>query len=63
MRSYRRRRRKDRMVLRVEVGHAELEELVKRGYLEASDRSNLSAIEWAGTTFLSDALGGWLRDV
>ena len=60
MRLYRKRRRHQRRVVRIEIDAADLEELVKRGYLGANDREDLSAIEWAANAFLSDALGGFL---
>jgi hypothetical protein len=52
MRQYRRRRRLKRLVVSVELEPAEIEVLVKRGYLDPGDRGNLGPIQEAA----SDAL-------
>ena len=56
MRQYRHRRRWKRLVVRVELDPAEIEVLVKRGYLDPRDRENLGPIEEAANNFVSDAL-------
>jgi len=56
MRHYRRRRRWKRLVVRVELEPAEIEILVKCGYLDPRDRGNLGAIQDAANDFISDAL-------
>jgi hypothetical protein len=43
MRLYRRRRRRGRRIVRVEIDAAEVEALVRRGYLEPKDREDRSA--------------------
>jgi hypothetical protein len=45
MRQYRRRRRWKRLVVRVELEPAEIEVLVKRGYLDPKDRENFGPIQ------------------
>jgi len=59
MRLYRRRRRRQDRILRIEIAAAEIDELVKRGYLDPNNCMDLSAIGLAASAFLSDALGGW----
>jgi hypothetical protein len=59
MRLYRQRRRHQLRVMRLEIAAAEIEELVKRGYLDPKYRGDLSAIEFAAGDFLSATLGGW----
>ena len=56
MRQYRRRRRWKRLVVRVELEPAEIEVLVKRGYLDPRDRENLGSIQEAANDFISSAL-------
>ena len=56
MRQYRRRRRWKRLVVRVELEPAEIEVLVKRGYLDPRDRENLGPIQEAANDFISNAL-------
>ena len=60
MRLYRRRRRRGRRPFKVELDVADIDALVKRGYLDPKERDDLSAIAWAATGFLSDALGAFL---
>jgi hypothetical protein len=47
-------------MVRIEIAPADFEQLVKRGYLGPNDREDLSAIEFAASSFISDALGGFL---
>jgi hypothetical protein len=56
MRRYRRRLRWKRLVVRVELEPAEIEVLVKRGYLDPGHRENFGAIQEAANNFISDAL-------
>jgi hypothetical protein len=56
MRLYRRRRRSNSRVVRVEVADTEIEELVKRGYLGPNDRTDLTEIGLAASACLSDTL-------
>jgi len=58
MRLYRRRRRSNSRVARVEIAATEIEELVKRGYLDPKDRADLSEIGLAASACLSDTLWG-----
>jgi hypothetical protein len=53
-----RRRRLKRLVVSVELEPAEIEVLVKRGYLDPGDRENLGPIQEAANAFISDALVG-----
>ena len=46
--------------IRVEIDAAEVEALVRRGYLEPKDREDQSAIEAAANAAISDLLGGFL---
>jgi hypothetical protein len=56
MRSYRRRQRHKWQAVRIEIAAAEVDALVKRGYLEPKNRDDQTAIEEAATAFISDAL-------
>jgi hypothetical protein len=56
MRQYRRRRGLKRLVVRIELEPAEIEVLVKRGYLDPRDKGNLGPIQEAANNFISDAL-------
>jgi len=56
MRQYRRRRRWKRLVVSVELEPAEIDVLVKRGYLDPGDKENFGAIQEAANNFISDAL-------
>ena len=56
MRQHRRRRRWKRLVVSVELEPAEIEVLVKCGYLDPRDRENLGAIQEAANNFISDAV-------
>jgi hypothetical protein len=39
---------------------ADIKELMKRGYLGPNDREDVSALEFAASSFISDSLGGFL---
>jgi len=56
MRAYRRRRRQGALSVRVGLVPSDIAALVKRGYLESEARKDLSAIEEAADTFISDSL-------
>jgi hypothetical protein len=56
MRTFRKRRRRKYRVIRIEIHPAEIDELVKRGYLDQKDRDDLRAIEQAANLFFSDTL-------
>jgi hypothetical protein len=56
MRQYRRRRRRNRFLVRVELYAAEIDALVRLGFLDPKDRDDLSTIQQAADAFLSDAL-------
>jgi hypothetical protein len=42
--------------VRIEIAPVEIDELVKRGYLDQKDRDDLRAIEQAANLFFSDTL-------
>jgi hypothetical protein len=56
MRLYRRRRRLQLRLVRVEISREELETLVTRNYLQPSDCDDLSAVKFAVNAFISDQL-------
>jgi len=56
MRVYRHRRRRQWLSVRIEIDAAEVDALVQRAYLAATDRGDLSEIGQAVSAFLSDAL-------
>jgi hypothetical protein len=58
MRSYRQRQRRQWRSVRIEMAAAEIDALVKRGYLDPKNRHHLAAIGEAATAFISDALFG-----
>jgi hypothetical protein len=58
MRSYRQRQRRQWRSVRIELAAAEIDALVKRGYLDPKNRDDLAAIGEAATAFISDALFG-----
>jgi hypothetical protein len=60
MRHYRRRRRRGKRIVRVEIDARKVEELVRRRYLDPEDRENLGEIEFAVSALVSDVLGGFL---
>jgi hypothetical protein len=55
MRLYRRRQACQRRVVRIEINAAEIDDLVKRGYLGPEAREDWNAIERAANAFFSDA--------
>jgi hypothetical protein len=56
MRLFRKRRKFRRRVAKVEVDPAEIDALIRRGYLDPSDRDDLEALGAAVTACFSDAL-------
>jgi hypothetical protein len=56
MRTFRRRRKRKYRVIRIEIHPAEIDELVKRDYLDQKDRADLRAVEQAANLFFSDSL-------
>jgi hypothetical protein len=56
MRRYRRRRRLRRLTVRIEVDQFEADALVKRGYIDETERDDLTAIGDAVSAFISDVL-------
>ena len=58
MRAFRHRRRRGVRCVRVQVGRAEVDGLVAKGYLPPGDRENTEALEFAASSFISDALLG-----
>lgn len=60
MRSFRRRRRFKRLVVRVELEKADIQALIQRGYLASTDCCDLVALEAAANFAVSDLLGGAL---
>jgi hypothetical protein len=58
MRSYRQRQRRQWRSIRIEIAAVEIDALVKRRYLDPTNRDDLAAIGEAATAFISDALFG-----
>jgi hypothetical protein len=58
MRSYRQRRRRKCQSVRIEIAAAEIDALLKRGYVDPNNRDDPTAIGEAATAFISDALFG-----
>jgi hypothetical protein len=56
MRTFRRRRKHKYRVIRIEICPLEIDELVKRGYLDQKDRDDRRTIERAANLFFSDML-------
>ena len=56
MRNYRRRRGRGLRCIQVQVGPAELDGLVAKGYLLSGDREHIGAIESAIEDLMSDRL-------
>ena len=58
MRRYRKRQKRGFRIARIQIGLAEIEGLIKRGYLSRGDKENVKAVEFATNDFLSEALLG-----
>jgi hypothetical protein len=57
MRRYRKRQRRGQRIVRVQIGLAEIEALVSRGFLGPGDREDPIAIEYGLSVLIDDALG------
>ena len=58
MRRYRKRQKRGFRIVRIQIGLAEIEGLIERGYLPRGDKENVKAVEFATDDFLSEALLG-----
>ena len=58
MRRYRKRQKRGFRIVQIQIGLAEIEGLIERGYLERGDKENVKAVEFATNDFLSEALLG-----
>ena len=59
MRAYRRRRRRGKRCVQVQIGATDIDSLIAKGYLSPTERGDFEAIEAAVGLFFSDALFGW----
>jgi hypothetical protein len=57
MRRYRKRQQLGQRIIRLQIGPTEIETLVSRDFLRPSDRQDTSAIEFALSAFIDEALG------
>jgi hypothetical protein len=57
MRRYRQRQRRGQRVVPVQIGPAEIDALVSRGFLGPGDREDPIAIEFGMSAFIDQALG------
>lgn len=58
MRRYRKRQKRGFRIVRIQIGLAEIEGLIERGYLSRGDKENVKAVEFATNDFVSEALLG-----
>ena len=58
MRRYRKRQKRGFRIVRIQIGLAEIEGLIERGYLKRCDRENVQAVEFATNDFVFEALLG-----
>jgi hypothetical protein len=58
MRRYRKRQKRGFRVVRIQIGLAEIEGLIERGYLSRVEKENVKAVEFATNDFFSEALLG-----
>ena len=58
MRRYRKRQKRGFRIVRVQIGLAEIEGLIERGYLKRGDRENVKAVEFATNDFVFESLLG-----
>ena len=58
MRRYRKRQKRGFRIVRIQIGLAEIEGLIERGYLSRGDKENVKAVEFATNDFFSEALLG-----
>jgi hypothetical protein len=56
MRAYRRRRRRGLRNIRIQIGPAEIDALIEKGYLLQTDREDAEALEFAASSFISESL-------
>jgi hypothetical protein len=57
MRRYRKRQRRGQRIIRLQIGPAEIEALVSRGFLGPNDREDTSAIQFGMSALIDEALG------
>jgi hypothetical protein len=57
MRHYRKRRRRGQRIIRLQIGLAEIDALVSRGFLRPNDREDTDAIVYGMSAFIDEALG------
>jgi hypothetical protein len=57
MRRYRKRQRRGQRIVRLQIGPAEIEALVSRGYLGPNDREDTIAIQFGMSALVDQALG------
>ena len=58
MRRYRKRQKRGFRIVRIQIGLAEIEGLIERGYLSRGDKENVKAVESATNDFVFEALLG-----
>jgi hypothetical protein len=56
MRRYRKRQRHGQRVIRVQIGRAEIEALVSRGFLGPDEREDTGAIQFGMSVLIGEAL-------
>jgi hypothetical protein len=59
MRLYRKRQRRGLRCVRIQIGCAEIDGLIAKGYLARSEKEDIKALEFAATSFISDKLLGF----
>lgn len=57
MRRYRKRQGRGQRIIRVQIGPAEIEALISKGFLGPGDREDTIAIEYGLSVLIDDALG------
>jgi len=57
MRRYRGRQRRGERIIRVQIGPAEIEALVSKGFIGAGDRQDSTAIEYGMSALIDEAIG------
>jgi hypothetical protein len=58
MRRYRKRQKRGFRIVRIQIGLAEIEGLIERGYLSRGDKENVKGVEFATNDFVSETLFG-----
>jgi hypothetical protein len=58
MRRYRNRQKRGFRIVRIQIGVAEIEGLIERGYLSRGDKENVKAVEFATNDFVFETLLG-----